>query len=218
MKKFALLLVIFSSLFAMAQQRVSVTITNITKGQIISPPIAVAHNSDIQLFELGQPASASLAALAEDGMAGPLAEELMGHDLVGDVAVAEGPLMPGASVTLELEVNAYTSRISVAGMLVTTNDAFFAVSSVQAPIFYFKNGNHGNSTYYGTVFDAGSEANSETCATIPGPPCGNGGVRDTEGAEGYVYIHNGIHGIGDIAPETYSWDGPATMVKIERMN
>ena len=46
------------------------------------------------------------------------------------------------------------------------------------------------------AYDAGSEYNSEDCAFIPGPPFGNGGVRDTDGAEGYVQILSGIHGIG----------------------
>ena len=46
----------------------AVTITNITRGQIISAPIVISHNKDFQLFSLGMPASAELAALAEDAI------------------------------------------------------------------------------------------------------------------------------------------------------
>jgi hypothetical protein len=68
-----------------------------------------------------------------------------------------------------------------------------------------------------TAYDAGSEANSEDCDFIPGPPCGNGGVRDTDGAEGYVYIHSGIHGIGGLDPAEFDWLNPVATVKIERV-
>ena len=59
-----------------------------------------------------------------------------------------------------------------------------------------------------TTNDAQSEANTELCDHIPGPPCGNGGVRVPEGAEGYVHIHAGIHGIGDLAPSQFDWRNP----------
>jgi hypothetical protein len=38
------------------ETRYEVTITNITRGQIISPPIVISHNEDFQLFSLGDPA------------------------------------------------------------------------------------------------------------------------------------------------------------------
>ena len=50
------------------ETRYEVTITNITRGQIISPPIVISHNEDFQLFSLGHPAPTGLAELAEDGM------------------------------------------------------------------------------------------------------------------------------------------------------
>ena len=58
-------------------------------------------------------------------------------------------------------------------------------------------------------------ANNEDCAFIPGPPCGNPGVRDEAEAEGYVHIHAGIHGIGSIEHRTEGWvlaRGPGTGV------
>ena len=66
------------------------------------------------------------------------------------------------------------------------------------------------------AYDAGSETNTEDCASIPGPPCGNPGVRDTSNAEGFVHIHSGIHGVGDVTESTYTWDGPVALVEIKR--
>jgi len=35
----------------------AITITNLTRGQIIAPPAVVAHNEDYRMFTLGSPAS-----------------------------------------------------------------------------------------------------------------------------------------------------------------
>ncbi len=65
------------------------------------------------------------------------------------------------------------------------------------------------------VFDAGSEADTESCAHIPGPPCGNPGVRVTDGAEGTIELDTGILGIGDLDPATLDWTNPAISVTVE---
>ena len=43
-------------------KKYEVTITNLTRGQIFSPPIVIAHDSKHSLFTLGDPASDELAA------------------------------------------------------------------------------------------------------------------------------------------------------------
>jgi hypothetical protein len=190
--------------------RYAVTITNITRGQIISPPVVISHNQKFQVFHLGNPASPELAALAEDADTVPLAALLDGLDTVYDYHVADGPILPGMSVTVEVKGQGGFRIISAAGMLVTTNDAFFAVRGV-----YARPG--AGVQVNARAYDAGSEKNSELCAFIPGPPCGNGGVRDTEGAEGYVYIHSGIHGHGDLEPADLDWQNPVAIVNIQRV-
>ena len=67
------------------------------------------------------------------------------------------------------------------------------------------------------AYDAGSEADNELCAYRPGPPCGSVGVRATEGVEGFVHIHAGIHGGGDLNPATYDWRNPVAKVSIQRI-
>jgi hypothetical protein len=65
------------------------------------------------------------------------------------------------------------------------------------------------------AYDAGTELNDELCENIPGPLCGGGAVS-AESGEGFVHIANGIHGIGDLAPELYDWRNPVAKVTIRR--
>lgn len=92
--------------------------------------------------------------------------------------VAAGGIAPGGSVTVVIETKRGFRYLSAAGMLVSSNDAFFAVRGVYARSWEA-------TVVNASAYDAGSEDNSEDCVYIPGPPCGNG-VRDTAGAEGYV--------------------------------
>ena len=191
-------------------RRVEVTITNITRNQIFSPPVAISHTKGFQLFELGQPASSQLYPLAEDGETTPLTDHLDTLTSVHDHAVA-GPVMPGTSVTLHVTTRGHFRFISVAGMLVTTNDAFFAIRGVRVPFF-------GKKAVEAKAYDAGSEANSESCNFIPGPPCGNPGVRDTTNAEGYVHIHAGLHGIGDLDASMVDWRNPVAEITVRTLH
>ena len=135
----------------------TVTITNVTRAQIFSPPIAVSHSAYVAVFQPGTPALPELAELAEDGSPAALAALLAGVPTVFDVAVAGGPVMPGESLTLELELKGLYDKVSVLGMLITTNDAFFAVNSVDRPR------RRQPGVHYALVYDAGSEENNEDC-------------------------------------------------------
>ena len=96
-------------------------------------------------------------------------------------------------------------------MLATTNDAFVALNGVRLP--------KKSATYYARIYDAGSEANNEDCAFIPGPPCAaeSGNERATEGSEGFITISNGIHGHGDLSARDLDWNGPGAIVTIKRI-
>jgi len=205
-----MLLTLFAAPMVWAQTTTQVTITNTTYNQIIGPPVVVSHSNQLRVFGAGQPASAGLAALAEDADFGLLVATLEADDQVLDVAVAGGPLLPGHSVTLEVHTGGRYSRLSAVGMLVTTNDAFFGLSN------YRVTGANRVTTIKAAAYDAGTEANSETCATIPGPPCGNPFVRDTDGAEGFVHIHRGIHGIGDLPAASYDWRDSVAEITVLR--
>jgi len=190
-----------------------VTITNITLWQIISPPIVISHKKNFKLFVLGNteyPATDGLAALAEDADTAALIGELEASRSVYSYAEADDVILPGASRTVRIETKKGYDLLSVAGMLVTTNDTFFAVRGVKAR-------SKGDMAMDVRAYDAGSEFNSEVCDYIPGPPCGNGGQRDTEDAEGYVYISSGIHGIGDLNPAKFDWRNPVATIMVKKV-
>ena len=67
------------------------------------------------------------------------------------------------------------------------------------------------------AYDAGTENNNEMCRFIPGPPCGNRGVRDTAGAEGYVHVHRGVHGGADLDPALFDWRNPVAKIVITKL-
>ena len=187
-----------------------VTITNITRGQILSPPVVISHKSKFQLFTLGNPATPELASLAEDADNNPLTDFLKTQSSVFDFKVGEGPIMPGTSATVEIKTNWGFRLISVAAMLVTTNDAFMAVQGAYARSWEA-------TIVSAAAYDAGSEFNSEDCGFIPGPPCGNRFMRDPGDAEGYVYVHSGMHGSDDLDPAMWDWNNPVAKVVIQRV-
>ena len=190
-----------------------VTITNITKGQVFSPPVLVTHNRRIALFEVGAPAIDELALVAEDGLAQPLTDLANDQREVAEAIAGAGPIPPGASAIYEINSRRNFPLLSVVTMMVNTNDAFIAINSERLP-----RSKNGTATYYALGYDAGSEANNEDCAFIPGPACamGSGNMRATEDAEGYVHIHNGVHGIADLGPAAYDWRNPVARITIRR--
>jgi hypothetical protein len=191
-----------------------VTITNLTYDQIISPPVVVAHDDRFRLFQPGHPATSELTALAEDGMTGPLVGLLEVSTGVLDYAVAAGGIPPGGSVTVELHARGRQRMFSLAGMLVSTNDAFVGLDGYVLPVRFAAP--FGGSSVDAPAYDAGSEANTEFCDHIPGPPCGSPGVRVTDGAEGFVHVHRGIRGVGDLEAAAKDWKNPVARISIQR--
>ena len=182
---------------AVAQEMVTVRITNVSN-QIISPPLVASHTWKARIFVPGSPASTELSMLAEDGDPSELAALLGGSNEVLDVVVADGLLFPGETMVFELESRGRFNRVSAVGMLVSTNDAFFGLDN------YLVESGGQNQRMSVPAWDAGTEFNSELCGFIPGPPCGNPLVRDTDGAEGFVHTHPGLHGGGDLSPADWN--------------
>ncbi|MDX2436916.1 MAG: spondin domain-containing protein [Acidobacteriota bacterium] len=196
-----------AALPAAAQYSATVYITNLSQ-QIISPPVVASHTWKVAVFAPGQPASSDLAALAEDGDGSGLVDLLSEHAEVFDVAAAAGPILPGETVVLQLQFRGKYNRFSAVGMLVTSNDAFFGLNS------YFIDPSQKVHRTVAPAWDAGSEANNELCDFIPGPPCGNPFMRATDGAEGFVSIHSGIHGTGDLLPSEWAWQNPVVEIAV----
>ena len=199
-----------------------ITVTNLTVAQQFTPILAVAHRDSIGLFEAGEAASAELAAIAEAGDIEPMLA-LLGTvpNLVGGTAVNPGLLDAGATTTITLEAPRAFNRLSLASMLIPTNDTFMAVDTVRLPRF-------GESVTYALAYDAGSEPNDQSCANMPGPRC-PGGVglspEPDEGDEGIIVISNGFHDLGAVdengaevlGPVRYDWRNPVARVTIKRV-
>lgn len=188
-----------------------VEITNLTRAQLFSPPLIASHSSNIDMFEVGDPASPELAELAENGNNADLAALLGGSSEVFDMASGSGMLAPGDTMVLQLDVSLMMPYISAAGMLVSTNDAFFGLDSRTC------DPQTESVTWYVPAYDAGSEFNSEDCTYVPGPPCGAGAVHDPAAAEGFIYVSNGIQGIGGVPKETYDWRNNVARIKLTRL-
>ncbi len=186
-----------------------ITITNLTGDHILSPAVVATHNMDAAaVYTPGEPASSELTSLAEEGRGDPLAAMLMADPGVLNVVHitgAGGPIMPGESATATIGFDYDHPMISVAAMLVSTNDGFIA-ARVMIPA-------RGSRTYMVGAWDAGTEANTESCMHVPGPPCGTHDGRMTDGAEGFVHIHRGIRGTGGV-PASKDWRNPVAMITV----
>jgi hypothetical protein len=188
-----------------------VTITNVTKGQSFTPVLAVTHKTDIALFTVGEPASSELAILAESGNIAPLQGLLESFpESVLDTNTNGALLMPGDSVTIPITGSVHYDHLSFAAMLIPTNDSFVAVNSLALP-------KKGSTSLYAWAFDAGSEINDELCANIPGPFCMGEGASPSEDGEGYVFIANGVHGVGDLDEAEFDWNNPVAYVVIRQV-
>jgi hypothetical protein len=184
-----------------------VTVTNLSPGQIFSPVVLYTHNGDQVLFTSGQPASPELAALAQDAEVDPLTELLSGSPGVYEIVHGADVIMPGESETLLINSRRGARHVSLATMLVTTNDAFMAVNGMKLP--------HRSSISTVPAYDAGAENNDENCNYIPGPPCGKHASSDIAG-EGFIHIHSGIHGVKDLNEAQFDWRNPVAKISIRK--
>jgi len=190
----------------------TLTITNESFNQPFSPFFVMVHNSKVDpLYVRGQAASEPLALLAENGSPAELVE-LYSQETRGvksAVGFMEGaPYFGGDTFEIEVEVSDDYPLVTIASMAINTNDCFVALNGVRV--------------YPGQVLDvpgldAGSEENNEDCASIPGPGCAEittGNVRSGNG-EGFVHVHRGFFGIGDLLPtDRYDWRNPMMRVVV----
>ncbi|NOR80678.1 MAG: hypothetical protein GQ529_07585 [Methyloprofundus sp.] len=206
---------------AEGMMRYEVSITNLTKGQTFTPQLVATHDDSVSLFSFGQPASAALELLAEAGDTGELTELIMTiPSKVGYVMTVPGLLEPGKTVTFEINGHHKHHQLTFAAMLLPTNDTFVALQGMSLPV-------QGAVSYFALAYDAGTEANDQNCAHIPGPRCGGEAhsvASDMD--EGFVYISNGFHDLGDmddvgneiLGTKTYDWHHSVAQVTIKRIS
>lgn len=153
----------------------TVQITNLTYAQPFAPAAIVLHESGYHAFAEGEAASMGIEVMAEGGNPAMVIEEAMDSTDFLDAQNSGGILGPKTSsdmFTLVVpELDADDLRLTVTTMLVNTNDAFTGLNAADV-----SNMSVGDSKTFMTVtWDAGTEANTETAATMPGPAAGAAG-------------------------------------------
>ena len=198
-----------------------VTVSNLTNAQPLSPAAVIAHQDSYSFFAVGSPATAGLEEMAEGGDNAALIAEAdadMGVTVTGSGVAAIGPAS-SETVTIDmLESDLPGLRISVATMLVNTNDAFTGLNAMSVEAMAV-----GDSvSIRGVAYDAGTEADSETAVTIPGPAGGGEGfnaARDDQAD--MVTMHAGVvsqddgFATSDLS-EQHRFDNPVVQIIVER--
>ncbi len=153
----------------------TVQITNLTYSQPFAPAAVILHEPGFNAFEEGEPASMGIEIMAEGGDPSMVITEAMDSTDFLDAQNSGGILGPrsmGEELTLVVpELDADALRLTVTTMLVNTNDGFTGLNAANV-----SNMAIGDSKTFMTVtWDAGTEANTETAATMPGPAAGAAG-------------------------------------------
>lgn len=187
-----------------------IEITNLTKGQPITPPMIALHNQAYDLYTLGKPASTGLAMLAKDGAAAELISEVMLHNPNSTIVPTGQLIFPGETLKIDMMTTS-NQLVSFAAMLARTNDAFIAMQNID-----IKRLKDNMMTMLVPVYDAGAETNNESCTYIPAPPCNNPHV-DTVDNEGFVHPHPGVYGAGDLVLTRDAIASHAALITIKKM-
>ena len=209
---------------AMIEMKYSVTITTLTAGQPFSPTAYVLHTPGYAAFSVGMPASVGVEKIAEAGDYEDFVMAAAEEATTLASGAADGGAMPGGSLTLTMSgmvSEAYASHIALTlvGMLGNTNDAFMGVNGVNVGALAIGS----SMTINPIAYDAGTEANSETEATVPGPAAGGEGFNaQRDDHADMVTAHPGVvtkdDGKTDSAlTQLQRWDNPVARITITRL-
>jgi len=196
-----------------AEYSYSVTVTNLTYAQPLSPVAIVLHN-DSKMWMTGEASSQALEKLAESGD---------NSDFISDSnALAsnsgEDVVIPGLASTIEVSTTDRNATFfTAATMLVNTNDAFTGLTGVDISTMAIDDVKSWNLN----VYDSGTEANSEAMGTIPGPADGGIGFDETRNDVDFVALHSGVVSQDDglsssILTQAHRFDNPAIKLSITR--
>lgn len=206
----------------------SIELTNLTQGIAFTPLLVSAHGAGTDLFEVGEPASSSLQAMAEGGALDGLVADLQATGAALSTNPAGGPLMPTMSAMVEDFDPKTNTHLSITAMLLPTNDGFVGLDAWPIP------SEPGTYTLMLNGYDAGTEANDERVIDGGGMPGALGipavpFVAAGEGGTGVtttipndsVHIHPGnigdsdmTGGISDLMSHQHRWLNPVAKVVI----
>ena len=207
------------------QATYKVSISNLTNGQPMTPVAVVLHTSGYNAWTLGATASSGLEKLAEGGDTTDFISEAAANMNVLSTNVAgSAPFGPGSVETVNLTAT-YNSglKLSLAAMLANTNDAYTGLTSVDIGALTVGD----SMTMMSHVFDAGTEADTESAGTFPGPAntvdMDDKGYSSTRNdAHDFITVHPGVITKDDglsasVLTEAHRWNGVAAKIVIERI-
>ncbi len=208
---------------------IDVEITNLTQGIYFTPFLVAAHDSSIYFYQVGEEASDALATMAEGGDISLLSGAVTGAGGAVVENPAGGLLAPAMTTTTTDFDTGDNGYLSIAAMLLPTNDGFAGLNSWPIP------SEPGTYTINLSAYDAGSEANDEILNSgaggalgvsgipaAPGGDAGSGatGVTTTETNE-TVHIHRGNlgdtdpdGGVSDVDSTVHRWLNPVVRVVV----
>ena len=203
-----------------------VRVSNLTNAQPLSPVALIAHRDGFNAFVDGQAASEGIERMAEGGDNSMLLTEAQDAQQYISSVSTSGPVPPRSqanALTLSVPVDQLDDvQLTMATMLVRTNDAFTAINAMSL-VGMAVNQQRVVET---PVWDAGTEENTETAATMPGPGFGGEGYNASRlGDIDRVRFHQGvvtsasaISGLvtSDLG-EAHRFDNPAAKVVITRV-
>jgi hypothetical protein len=190
-----------------------VTVTNLTNAQPLSPVAVVLHQEG-NLFMIGEAASVELETMAEGGDN----SALLALSVVEASASGAAPIGPGASETISVTIEDVTdAKLSVATMLVNTNDAFSGLNALD--LGQLAVGDSWSSRM--RAYDSGTEANSEAAGTIPGPADSGTGFDAERDDVDFVAAHPGVVTSSDNLPTSvlnsqHKFDNPVMSITVTR--
>jgi len=196
-----------------AKKEFEVKVINLTLAQPFSPVALVAHNDAYSLYTLGSSASEALEHLSEGGDNSEILLTPQVHTTSG-----AGLILPGQSETLSIKTKRDRHYLSLASMLVNTNDAFVGADAIDVENFEVGM----SKSYTLSSYDAGTEVNSELASTIPGPAGGGEGFNEERNDTNFVSVHSGVitadDGLSSSAlNNTHKWDNPTAKIIITRV-
>lgn len=191
-----------------------VSLKNLTLAQPLAPAGIIVQNSStsFKAFEIGETASVGLETLAEGGNPQILLDEADNVDVLY-TNILNGPTTPGSSNELTFTVDNEDLRLSIASMLIKTNDAFVGIKDIDLNFT-------GTKTFSLNVYDSGTELNDELATTLPG--LGGEGFNSLRSdSNDFVTAHTGVVTADDGLSTsglsfTHRWNNPAAVLTIER--
>jgi hypothetical protein len=191
----------------------TVTVTNLTYAQPLSPLGIILHG-DSKMWMVGEAASLALEELAESGD---------NTDFLADsnalaTSSGAGVILPGTFSSVAISTtDRMATYFTAATMLVNTNDAFSGLTGIDISTMAVDDIKSWNLS----VYDAGTELNSEAMGTIPGPADGGTGFDASRDDVDFVGYHSGVVSQDDglassVLTQAHRFDNPAIKLTITR--